>query len=139
MVSADQIGLDFSPPNRSRLIDLGMKLILEANQQLTVRHPTRPEVNTVDICYEWARMRKHQNLADVGSFSECMRKIHIAAENEKPQGWIIGQGFNESDWPENRMPSELIWMWPPLIIRSLYGGVICIWRSPILMPLIRPR
>ena len=56
--------------------------------------------------YEWARMRKHQNLADVASFSECMRKIHIAAENEKPQGWIIGQGFNESDWPENRMPSR---------------------------------
>ena len=49
MVSADQIGLDFSPPNRSRLIELGMELIQAANQQLTVRHPTRPEVNTVDV------------------------------------------------------------------------------------------
>ena len=49
MVSADQVGLDFSPPNRNRLIELGMKLIQEANQQLTVRHPTRPEVNTVDV------------------------------------------------------------------------------------------
>ncbi len=49
MVSTDQIGLDFSPPNRGRLIELGMELIQAANQQLTVRHPTRPEVNTVDV------------------------------------------------------------------------------------------
>jgi proline racemase len=49
MVSADQIGLDFSAQNRGRLIDLGMKLIHEANQQLSVRHPTRPEVDTVDV------------------------------------------------------------------------------------------
>jgi proline racemase len=49
MVSTDQIGLDFSPPNRRRLKELGMQLIQEANQQLTVRHPTRPEVKTVDV------------------------------------------------------------------------------------------
>jgi proline racemase/trans-L-3-hydroxyproline dehydratase len=49
MVSADQIGLDFSPPNRGRLKELGMELIQAANEQLTVRHPTRPEVNTVDV------------------------------------------------------------------------------------------
>jgi proline racemase len=49
MVSTDQVGLDFSPPNRSRLKELGMQLIYEANQQLTVRHPTRPEVKTVDV------------------------------------------------------------------------------------------
>ncbi|MGD9081566.1 MAG: proline racemase family protein [Desulfobacterales bacterium] len=49
MVSTDQIGLDFSPSNRSRLKELGMQLIHEANQQLTVRHPTRPEVKTVDV------------------------------------------------------------------------------------------
>ncbi|MHC4446086.1 MAG: proline racemase family protein, partial [Planctomycetota bacterium] len=49
MVSSDQIGFDFSPSNRPRFIELGMKLIQAANQQLTVRHPTRPEVNSVDV------------------------------------------------------------------------------------------
>ncbi|MGD2186338.1 MAG: proline racemase family protein [Desulfobacterales bacterium] len=49
MVSADQIGLDFSPSNGPRFIELGMQLIQAANQQLTVRHPARPEVNTVDV------------------------------------------------------------------------------------------
>ncbi len=49
MVSADQVGLDFSPSNWPRFQDLGMQLIQAANKQLTVQHPTRPEVNTVDV------------------------------------------------------------------------------------------
>jgi proline racemase len=49
MVGADEIGLDWTPENRPRFIDLGMKLIDAANRQLTVRHPTRPEVDTVDV------------------------------------------------------------------------------------------
>lgn len=49
MVSADEIGIDWIPANRHHFIDLGMKLIEAANQQLLVRHPTRPEVNTVDV------------------------------------------------------------------------------------------
>ena len=49
MVSTDEIQLDWIPENRSRFVDLGMKLIDAANRQLTVRHPTRSEVNTVDV------------------------------------------------------------------------------------------
>jgi proline racemase len=49
MASADQVGLDFSPSNWPRFRDLGMQLIQAANEQLTVRHPTRPEVRTVDV------------------------------------------------------------------------------------------
>lgn len=49
MVSADEIGLDLTPDNAPRLIDLGMAIIDAANAQLTVRHPTRPEVTTVDV------------------------------------------------------------------------------------------
>jgi len=49
MVSTDQIGLNLTPANGPKLIDLGMTIIEAANQQLEVRHPTRPEVNTVDV------------------------------------------------------------------------------------------
>ena len=49
MVSSEQLGLDLHPANSSRLIELGMNLIDAANQQLKVRHPTRAEVNTVDV------------------------------------------------------------------------------------------
>jgi proline racemase len=49
MVSADELNLDWLPANRPRFVNLGMQLIHAANQQLVVRHPTRPEVNTVDV------------------------------------------------------------------------------------------
>lgn len=49
MVSADQIGLDLTPENSPELIRLGMTVIEAANKQLKVRHPTRPEVTTVDV------------------------------------------------------------------------------------------
>jgi proline racemase len=49
MVSAEGVGLILKPENASQLIDLGMAIIDAANEQLTVRHPTRPEVTTVDV------------------------------------------------------------------------------------------
>jgi len=49
MVSVEQIGLALTLHNVDRLIALGMRIIEAANAQLTVRHPTRPEVNTVDV------------------------------------------------------------------------------------------
>ena len=49
MVSAKSIGLDLVPENYHRLIPLGMAVIDAANRSLSVRHPERPEVCTVDV------------------------------------------------------------------------------------------
>ena len=49
MVSARAIGLDLIPENSHQLIPLGMAVIEAANQSLSVYHPERPEVNTVDV------------------------------------------------------------------------------------------
>jgi proline racemase len=49
MISADEAGLDLSPENEQALSRLGMDAIQAANEQLTVRHPTRPEVRTIDV------------------------------------------------------------------------------------------
>lgn len=49
MVSAEQIGLALTADNADALIELGMAVIRAANDQLSVRHPTRPEVATVDV------------------------------------------------------------------------------------------
>lgn len=49
MVRSEWIGLALEATNSRALIDLGMDVIEQANQQLTVRHPTRPEVRTVDV------------------------------------------------------------------------------------------
>jgi proline racemase len=49
MVNASQIKIPLEPQSSSRLISLGMKLIDAANGQLSVKHPARPEVNTIDV------------------------------------------------------------------------------------------
>lgn len=49
MVSADQIGLELTTDNAGQLSNLGMTIIDQANRQLTVAHPERPEVTTIDV------------------------------------------------------------------------------------------
>jgi proline racemase len=49
MVSVDQIGLALTPENGPELARLGMAIIAAGNQQLTVQHPTRAYINTIDV------------------------------------------------------------------------------------------
>jgi len=49
MVRSEQTGIALEASNSRSLIDLGMDIIEQANRQITVRHPTRPEVCTVDV------------------------------------------------------------------------------------------
>jgi proline racemase/trans-L-3-hydroxyproline dehydratase len=49
MVSADQIGLDLSINNLPQLVQLGMTIIEAGNEQLSVEHPQRTYVNTIDV------------------------------------------------------------------------------------------
>ncbi len=49
MISAKEIGRELIPENAPFMADLGMQIIDEANRQVTVYHPERPEVKTVDV------------------------------------------------------------------------------------------
>ncbi|MBA3010650.1 MAG: proline racemase family protein [Proteobacteria bacterium] len=49
MVDAGLLGIDPILENKSVLVDLGMKIIEAANEQLKVVHPERSDVNTVDV------------------------------------------------------------------------------------------
>ena len=49
MVDAAKLGIEPVMDNKERLVDLGMKIIDAANEQLEVVHPSRPDVNTVDV------------------------------------------------------------------------------------------
>lgn len=49
MVSAPSVGLEFVPANSNKLISLGMSIIKAANNALSVSHPEKPEVRTVDV------------------------------------------------------------------------------------------
>jgi proline racemase len=71
MVSARDITIDLKPANSHRLIPLGMAIIEAANQALSVRHPERPEVDTVDVTEFYAE--------DAGS--HCGRNVVIYGES----------------------------------------------------------
>lgn len=49
MVSARAVGIELNAQNSRRLIPLGMAVIEAANRAFSVRHPERPEVNSVDV------------------------------------------------------------------------------------------
>lgn len=49
MVDAAELGIAPVMDNKDQLVDLGMKIIDAANEQLEVVHPSRPDVNTVDV------------------------------------------------------------------------------------------
>ncbi|QTA83494.1 Proline racemase [Desulfonema limicola] len=49
MVNSKEINIEPVLENKSVLTDLGMKIIDAANEQLSVSHPLRPEVKTVDV------------------------------------------------------------------------------------------
>ncbi|MCP4687040.1 MAG: amidohydrolase [Desulfobacterales bacterium] len=56
--------------------------------------------------YEWAMTRQWLDLSVVESFSGCIDRVKAAAAKAEPGKCILGLGFNESDWPENRMPNR---------------------------------
>lgn len=60
MVSADQIDLDLSVDNASRLAQLGMDIIEAGNAQLEVQHPQKNFINTIDVV-EFFDPRGHEN------------------------------------------------------------------------------
>ncbi|MGD9174699.1 MAG: amidohydrolase [Desulfobacterales bacterium] len=54
--------------------------------------------------YDWAMGRQHLDLAQVNSLDELLDQVARTAAALPPQKWILGQGWNESDWPEHTMP-----------------------------------
>lgn len=56
--------------------------------------------------YDWVLSRQQLELADVKSFKELIDQVAFAANEAAPGTWVVGQGWNESDWPENRMPTR---------------------------------
>ncbi len=56
--------------------------------------------------YDWALGRRNLELAGIKSFAEFIRAVAETARKLPPGDWILGQGWNEADWPENRLPTR---------------------------------
>ncbi|MBW2482289.1 MAG: amidohydrolase, partial [Deltaproteobacteria bacterium] len=54
--------------------------------------------------YDWAMGRQQLDLARVNALDELLGQVAQTAGQLPPEKWILGQGWNESDWPEHTMP-----------------------------------
>jgi len=56
--------------------------------------------------YEWALKRQGIKLDDLTCLEELLNRVQEAADSRPPGHWIIGQGWNETDWTEHCMPTR---------------------------------
>ncbi len=56
--------------------------------------------------YEWALKRRHLQLDDLSSLDELLARIKKSAQPLAPGQWIIGQGWNETEWTLPHQPSR---------------------------------
>ncbi len=72
--------------------------------------------------FEWAKNLNQLELEKAARFSEMEAMVSKRAAAQEPGTWILGQGFNESEWPENRMPDRYD------LDRAAPDHPVCIWR-----------
>ncbi len=56
--------------------------------------------------YEWALKRQGLKLDDLTHLDALLARVRVAADNRPPDQWIMGQGWNETDWTEQCMPTR---------------------------------
>ncbi|RLB18271.1 MAG: amidohydrolase [Deltaproteobacteria bacterium] len=78
----------------SQVIDLGGRLCLPGMMDSHFHY------------YTWALGRRQLMLVEVRSFAELLDRVSTAAGTAKEGKWIVGQGWNEADWPEARIPTR---------------------------------
>ena len=56
--------------------------------------------------YDWAMGRRQLELANETSLEQLLLKVGDAAQTIPAGDWILGHGWNESDWSEHTMPDR---------------------------------
>ena len=97
----------------TRVLDLGRRLVLPGF------------IDTHFHFYEWAVNLSSIDFAKTRDFIGMETAIREKAALLGPGHWILGQGFNESDWPENRIPDRLD------LDRAAPENPVCIWRCDL--------
>ncbi len=77
--------------------------------------------------YEWAVNYESIDFSKTTSFAMMQKQITDKANQLGKNRWILGQGFNESDWPENRLPDRFD------LDKAAPDNPVCIWRCDLHM------
>ena len=106
---------------KARAVALADGRILAVGTTDEIKGLARPETRRMDLegklClpgfmdshfhyFQWALGRTQLNLEGARDFGHFLRLLADFAAKTPAGEWVQGQGFNESDWPENRMPTR---------------------------------
>lgn len=56
--------------------------------------------------YDWTMTRLDQDLSGTKSLAHLLAVLAEAVRHHVPGSWIVGQGFNETDWDNGRLPTR---------------------------------
>ena len=75
--------------------------------------------------YEWALNRQGVRLDDLTCLEDLLERVRQAAVDRPPGQWIMGQGWNETDWREPRMPTR------EALDRAAPSHPVLLWRCDL--------
>jgi predicted amidohydrolase YtcJ len=75
--------------------------------------------------YEWALKRQGIKLDDLTHLEGLLARVREAADSRPPGQWIIGQGWNETDWTERYMPTR------EMLDRVAPAHPVLLWRCDL--------
>jgi len=126
------------PPGQAAAIKQGR--ILAVGQNRDVLHMAGPDTQKIDLdgrlvvpgfidshihFYEWALKRQGLKLDDLSRLEELLARV-VQAVEDRPRGqWIMGQGWNETDWTEPLMPTR------DVLDRAAPDHPVLLWRCDL--------
>ncbi len=75
--------------------------------------------------HEWALNRQGVKLDDLTGLEELAARIQQAARSRRTGQWIMGQGWNETDWDTPRMPTR------DVLDRAAPDHPVMLWRCDL--------
>ena len=111
-VGSDAAILAMAGPGTEK-IDLGGRLILPGF------------IDTHIHFYEWALKRQGLKLSDLDGIPALVARLGQAAADRPAGQWIMGQGWNETDWTEARMPTR------DILDRAAPDHPVLLWRCDL--------
>ena len=83
--------------------------------------------------YDWALDYGSVDLAKVTSLDEMQAAVAEKAAHTPPDHWILGYGFNEADWPQQRLPDRHD------LDRAAPHHPLCLWRCDLHVGVVNSR
>jgi len=131
---------DHLVPPHLQAVAIGGGEILAVGRDQEICPLAGPETDTIDLenrlvvpgffdshihFYEWAIQRRGLKLEGLTCIEDLAFRVQEAAHKLAPGAWIMGQGWNETDWIESRMPSREI------LDRAAPDHPVLLWRCDL--------